>query len=69
MTGPLDGIAKLIELMDAISDLKQELAVVRVERDGATERGKLLLEAKNLWMERATAAEARLRELAQAVGA
>jgi len=63
MTGPLDGIAKLIELMDAISGLKQDLAVARVERDGAVERGKLLLEAKNLWMDRAVSAEKELAVL------
>ncbi len=52
-------IAKLVELMAAIGDLREAKAVAEVKLKGAEDRCDLLLEAKNLWMERAMKAESK----------
>lgn len=52
-----DLLAKIIELGAAIGELKARAAVSEVKAEGAEERAKLLLEAKNLWQDRALAAE------------
>ena len=56
---PTEWAAKLLEVMAEIGTLKADLRVAETKLAGAEERASLLLEAKNLWMDRALKAEAK----------
>ena len=56
---PVEFAAKLLGVMAEIGNLKTDLRVAETKLTLADERATLLLEAKNLWMDRALKAEAR----------
>lgn len=57
MSAEMTLTAKLVELMAAVGDLRESRAIAETKLKGAEERCVLLLEAKNLWMDRALKAE------------
>ena len=54
---PTEFAAKLLEIMAEVAILKIDLRVAESKLAGSEERVSLLLEAKNLWMDRALRAE------------
>ena len=54
---PAEWAAKLLEIMAEIGNLKTDLRVAETKLTLADERASMLLEAKNLWMDRALKAE------------
>ena len=56
---PAEWAAKLLEVMAEVSELKGDLRVAETKLAASEERSTILLEVKNLWMDRALKAEAR----------